>query len=452
MQPEYHFLDAIRDSPHDDTARLVFADWLVERGEPGDVARGEFIVAQCTRSQLEAAGDRTSDAYRRAVVAEALTLTPARKAWFAWMEAPDNLRSYFDRGFPCDVWLEHHQFRTTWIKLAKLPIRTLSMPAQQSLPVHRLQLVFGIGRHAFPKLEIFELVGDGGRFAFDAPTFMNLVMGDRVRDDDNFYLDGVLGPKPPFDECCIELWQGASMEPWAQVRIRENDRVPKRVEVLSLYSRNADIRTFLAAFGPERRTMTQLQLTFTRPESYAPLFEAWNIDGLEKLGLFMNGDTVAHDTRAFALNHVGRGLRSFETTIPLDDNIVAGLAEAKLGELEAHGGGSLDALARILAEHPIHTLSLRGFPSAKLVDLIIAHAPPTLAFLTFSELAERDVPRLACARLARLLRLWIQLAPNEAPGLLGAPELADVPWIHCGKTNRHPGPNANPYAFRRRRT
>lgn len=33
--------------PADDTHRLVYADWLCDRGEPGDWERGEFIRIQC---------------------------------------------------------------------------------------------------------------------------------------------------------------------------------------------------------------------------------------------------------------------------------------------------------------------------------------------------------------------------------------------------------------------
>ena len=42
------FLQAIRESPDDDTPRLVYADWLEERGDP----RGEFIRVQCERARL----------------------------------------------------------------------------------------------------------------------------------------------------------------------------------------------------------------------------------------------------------------------------------------------------------------------------------------------------------------------------------------------------------------
>src|SRR5580704_16967148 len=37
------FLQAILDDPADDTPRLIYADWLEERGDP----RGEFIRVQC---------------------------------------------------------------------------------------------------------------------------------------------------------------------------------------------------------------------------------------------------------------------------------------------------------------------------------------------------------------------------------------------------------------------
>jgi len=44
------FLQAIRAAPHDDTPRLIYADWLEERGDP----RGEFIRLQCALNRLPA--------------------------------------------------------------------------------------------------------------------------------------------------------------------------------------------------------------------------------------------------------------------------------------------------------------------------------------------------------------------------------------------------------------
>jgi uncharacterized protein (TIGR02996 family) len=48
MQETAAFLQNIRQQPHDDAPRLIFADWLEERGDP----RGEFIRLQCLRSSF----------------------------------------------------------------------------------------------------------------------------------------------------------------------------------------------------------------------------------------------------------------------------------------------------------------------------------------------------------------------------------------------------------------
>ena len=48
MSDEQSFLDAIIQAPDDDAPRLMYADWLTERGNP----RGEFIRVQCQLAQL----------------------------------------------------------------------------------------------------------------------------------------------------------------------------------------------------------------------------------------------------------------------------------------------------------------------------------------------------------------------------------------------------------------
>jgi uncharacterized protein (TIGR02996 family) len=44
MSADDDFLAAIRETPADDTPRLVYADWLEEHGQPD---RAEFIRVQC---------------------------------------------------------------------------------------------------------------------------------------------------------------------------------------------------------------------------------------------------------------------------------------------------------------------------------------------------------------------------------------------------------------------
>src|SRR5262245_39883880 len=54
MTPEEAFLQATLDTPDEDAPRLIYADWLEERGDP----RGEFIRVQCAlaRPDLNDAG------------------------------------------------------------------------------------------------------------------------------------------------------------------------------------------------------------------------------------------------------------------------------------------------------------------------------------------------------------------------------------------------------------
>lgn len=50
------FLQAILENPDDDTPRLIYADWLEERGDP----RGEFIRIQCHLATMSADDERRS--------------------------------------------------------------------------------------------------------------------------------------------------------------------------------------------------------------------------------------------------------------------------------------------------------------------------------------------------------------------------------------------------------
>lgn len=82
---EIELLAAIRTTPHDDGPRLVYADWLTERGDP----RGQFILLQCH-----------ADAAIRESAAPLLRIhAPAWTCHLpAWMREPT-----FERGFVATV-------------------------------------------------------------------------------------------------------------------------------------------------------------------------------------------------------------------------------------------------------------------------------------------------------------------------------------------------------------
>jgi uncharacterized protein (TIGR02996 family) len=62
MSHEEAFLQAIAESPGDDTHRLVFADWLEDHGRP---ERAEFIRLQCELARLDEDDERRDELERR---------------------------------------------------------------------------------------------------------------------------------------------------------------------------------------------------------------------------------------------------------------------------------------------------------------------------------------------------------------------------------------------------
>jgi uncharacterized protein (TIGR02996 family) len=90
---EATLLDAIYAAPHDDAPRLVYADWLQEKGD----ARGEFIALQFAR--LDAAPTA------KALAREKSLLARHRKRWTGklWDAVYQSHELRFARGFVDDV-------------------------------------------------------------------------------------------------------------------------------------------------------------------------------------------------------------------------------------------------------------------------------------------------------------------------------------------------------------
>src|SRR5882724_7795804 len=92
------FLGAILESPDDDGPRLVYADWLDERG---DHDRAEFIRLQCELARMAAHDSRYMELRGRE-----LALKEAHGwGWYreVFGQSPPRLQDWgdgFDRGFP----------------------------------------------------------------------------------------------------------------------------------------------------------------------------------------------------------------------------------------------------------------------------------------------------------------------------------------------------------------
>jgi uncharacterized protein (TIGR02996 family) len=75
MNDEQGFLNALTASPGDDTTRLVYADWLDERGD----ARGEYLRIDCKLADLHETDPRWNSLESR--------LANLRGAHFSWVNA-----------------------------------------------------------------------------------------------------------------------------------------------------------------------------------------------------------------------------------------------------------------------------------------------------------------------------------------------------------------------------
>ena len=114
---ELAFLARIRDQPDDDGPRLIFADWLAERGDP----RGEFIRVQCALARLP-----PEDPRRESLREREQTLLKTHEA--AWTESINGVVSgwEFRRGLLEAVSVEATAFLERGQELFRLgPIRRI---------------------------------------------------------------------------------------------------------------------------------------------------------------------------------------------------------------------------------------------------------------------------------------------------------------------------------------
>ena len=119
MNEHAAFIEEILDHPHDDGPRMIYADWLVEQGDP----RGEFIQLQCLRESLP-----KDDPQSRKLRTRELELL--REHEDTWLGPVRDLAEKweFRRGFVSAVRLSTQKFLKTAGKLVRLaPIDDLTL-------------------------------------------------------------------------------------------------------------------------------------------------------------------------------------------------------------------------------------------------------------------------------------------------------------------------------------
>jgi uncharacterized protein (TIGR02996 family) len=119
MRYDAGFLEAICENPDDDVPRLVYADWLEERGDP----RGEFIRLQCTLASMPDDDERRWSLLAR----ERQLLGQHGKGWAGPLRR--QVRHYtFRRGFVEAITLPAADFLTRGEELLRLaPVRQVRL-------------------------------------------------------------------------------------------------------------------------------------------------------------------------------------------------------------------------------------------------------------------------------------------------------------------------------------
>jgi uncharacterized protein (TIGR02996 family) len=100
IQEDKAFIQAIIDDPQDDSLRMIYADWLEERGDP----RGEFIRVQVALARDDHDGRALDKAKRKVLKArESTLLKQHREEWERPLTALGAARVEFRRGFPYHI-------------------------------------------------------------------------------------------------------------------------------------------------------------------------------------------------------------------------------------------------------------------------------------------------------------------------------------------------------------
>lgn len=119
MTPDDAFLQAILEQPEDDGPRLMYADWLSERGDE----RGEFIRVQCELAHTPE--DHPHRAHWEAI--ERDLLTRHRNAWLGPLRSLA-YRWEFSRGFPEEAAVEAAAFLAhAHLFFSQTPLRVVRM-------------------------------------------------------------------------------------------------------------------------------------------------------------------------------------------------------------------------------------------------------------------------------------------------------------------------------------
>jgi len=176
MSLDERFLQAIIENPDDDAPRLVYADWLEERGDP----RGEFIRVQCQLARLP-----DNDSARPAFVQREHDLLAAHEEqWVAPLRP-----LLFDQPLPTDEFCpplmeRAWQFRRGFVERVALRVSAFLERADE---VFRLAPVRGVW-FAFDQAEGEDVTGKDHAKLAGSPFFIMQASGYMSHNTGVFYI------------------------------------------------------------------------------------------------------------------------------------------------------------------------------------------------------------------------------------------------------------------------
>jgi|GEM_PF-3207362 len=149
LEPNAAMVDAILAAPDDDSPRLVYADWLTERGDP----RGEFIQVQCTlgRSLFGAGGRRGTPTGKRPEEVEALKEREralVKANGLRWLPQPRCFRDWsWRRGFVSSLTASTEPLLGGFATLRREPIELLKLTSFRDSKAFKAPVLFDLAPH-----------------------------------------------------------------------------------------------------------------------------------------------------------------------------------------------------------------------------------------------------------------------------------------------------------------
>lgn len=326
VAPTGPFLDAILADPADDGPRLVYADHLIERGDPAGAALGELIVVQITRERLEREGRRASVEYRRARRREAELL--GKRVGF---------RTYAERktrGFTSHLWIGPDALRGRFPQFRREPLEWITFQHDYG-PVPMLaDLAWLMREPESARLQRIGLQTQTGSISLEAARL-------RPPDEPTPAWPEDLPPDPSLESAVRQLHFHA----WREVFHPFVERI--RPELVELSLSGAPASAIGAPFPALQKLSAwlDLEVAFALLESSElPVLRDLALQGREQRPLGAPGG--AHLAKSALLP----GLTSLVADVPLDETLAEALAgRARSLEIFSPGLGVTETGLRAFA-------------------------------------------------------------------------------------------------------